>query len=514
LRKVWQHKSYRCLKKLFAFSIFLWVIEGPVCAQQSALYQKVSVHFHNITIDSAFHLLSQKVNLDFTYNTNLIPSQKKITATFDSIPLSVVLDSLIQKPLVQYSIIKNQLVLYQEDNLSKFSLNKIQKAKTIMGKIVNSSNGQPLPYSSVSILNQNMGVISNEDGFFIFKIPAGYQNDTLVLSHLGYYLYKIPISKIKDNRIYKMNERSVSLPEILIRSIPPEEIVKQAILKIPDNYFKGPYLMRAFYREIVKRNKKYMSYTEAVLDIYKRPMRPTLFRNDVKVVKERKFTNLKLQDTLSLKLKGGIDAILKLDLIRNPLEFIELNNKTYHYSLANMQFVDGRLTYVIRFTPMEETERPVFEGEMYIDAKSFAILQIRFGYSKKSLKKMGNIFIVKATRHIKSHPVENQYIVSYKPFNRKYYIHHIVGTIGLKVKRRNRWLASHYLVTFEMIGTDIENKRPIRFKASETIKPNKVFSDMISRDETRFWKNENIIPPENDITKAFKKFKKAESKNQ
>lgn len=512
MKTVWQNKFYGCFKKLLAFSIFLIVIEGSVSAQQSALYQKISVRFQNVTVDTAFRILSKKINLDFTYNTVLIPHQKKITATFDSVPLSIILDSLIQKPLVQYCIIDNQLVLYQKNDTSRFSKAKIQKAKTIMGKVVDNANGQPLPYSSVSILNQNIGVISNEDGFFIFKIPTSYQGDTLVVSHLGYYLYKIPISKIKDNRVYKMQERSVSLPEILIRSIPPSEIVKRAILKIPENYFRGPYLMRSFYREMVKRDKKYMSYTEAILDIYKRPMRPTLFKNEVKVVKERKFSNLKLQDTLTFKLKGGIDAILKLDVIRNPLDFIELNNKTYHYSLVNMQFLDGRLTYVIRFTPIEDTEEPVFEGEMYIDTKSFAILQIRFGYSKKSLRKMRDVFVVKTTRHIKSYPTENQYIVSYKLLDGKYYIHHIVGTIGLKVKRRNRWLASRYLVTFEMIGTDIENKRPIRFVASQTIKPNKVFSDMISRGETRFWRNENIIPPENDITKALKKFKRAESK--
>lgn len=63
-----------------------------------------------------------------------------------------------------------------------------------------------------------------------------------------------------------------------------------------------------------------------------------------------------------------------------------------------------------------------------------------------------------------------------------------------------------------MIGTDIENKRPMRFIASEIIKPNRIFSDMISRAETNFWKNENIILPEVDITKALKRFRKADLK--
>ena len=503
---------YGYFKKFLAFLIFLLAVEGSLFAQQSALYQNVSVRFQNIPVDSALRILEKKIHLDFTYNSKLVPRQKFVTATFDSVPLSIVLDSLLHKPLVQYRIIDNQLILYEQNDTTSISTIKIQHARTITGKVIDRASGKVLPFSSVSILHQSIGVISNEDGLFIFKIPNMYQNDTLVISHLGYYLYKIPISKVKDFKSYTMEERSVSLPEILIRSIPPEELVRRAILRIPQNYYTGSYLMRSFYREIIKRDRKYLSYTEAILDIYKRPMRPTLFRNEVKVDKERKFDNLKPQDTLMLKLKGGVDAILRLDLIRNPMEFTELGNQTYKFALSNMQFVDGKLAYVVSFAPVDEQEEPAFDGEMFIDAKSLAILQIRCGYTKKSLKKLRSVYIVKSSRHIKSYITNNQYIISYQKYDGKYYIHHIRGTIGLKVKRKNKWLASHYTISFEMIGTDIENKRPMRFIASEIIKPNRIFSDMISRAETNFWKNENIILPEVDITKALKRFRKADLK--
>lgn len=505
---------YGWFKKFLAFSILFFAIEGAVSAQQSALYQHVTVYFHNVPVDSALRILGKKVHLDLTYNSSLVPHRNTVTAIFDSIPLAIVLDSLLQQPMVQYRIIDNQLILYEKHDTVSTTPVKIEQAKTIAGKIVDRADGGVLPFSSVSILHQSIGVISNEDGLFMFKIPTKYQNDTLVISHLGYYLYKVPVAETKDFKFYQMDERAVSLPEILIRSIPATELVRRAILKIPQNYFRGPYRMRSFYREIVKRDKKYLSYTEAILDIYKRPMRPTLFRDEVKVVKERKFTNPRSQDTLIFKLKGGIEAILQLDIVRNPVEFLELNNKTYQFKLSTMQFVDGKLSYVIRFTPDEDQEEPAFEGEMFIDSKSLAILQIRFGYSRKSLKKLRNIYIVKTSKDIKSYPTNNQYVVSYKSYDGKYYIHHIRGTIGLKVKQKKKWLASHYSVTFEMISTDIENKSPIRFVASETIKPNRIFSDMISSDETKFWKNQNIILPETDITKALKRFKTEDLKKE
>lgn len=494
-------------KKILALFIFIFLIEGVLQAQQNALYQPVSVKFNNTLIDSAFKILEKKTHLDFTYNSNLIPKLRKITATFDSVPLSIILDSLLQKPLIQYKIIENQLVFYEKKSSSSLPPPNKEPQKIITGKIVDYYTKRTLPFSSVSIQNRPVGVISNEDGYFVFKVPDQYKNDTLVISRLGYYLYKIPIVDIHKYKTYEMYERTVSLPEILIRNTSPTALVRHAILKIPKNYFTGPYLMRSFYREMIKKDKHYLSYTEAILDIYKKPMRPTLFRDEVKVEKERKYSDINSRDTIMFKLKGGIEAILELDIIRNPLEFIQLNENKYQYNLVDMEYMDGKLSYVIRFAPEEGQEEPAFDGEMYIDAQSLAILEIRFGYSKKSLKKLRNVFIVKNTRHLKSYPIENHYVVSYQEFNGKYYIHHILGNIGLKVKRKKKWLASRYSVTFEMINTDIENKSPTRFAASKTIKPNRIFSDMVSGSRHITWKNQNTIPPEKNITKALKKFK-------
>lgn len=495
------------LKRILAFLILIFLMEGTLRAQQNALCQNISVKFHNIPVDSALKILEKKIHLDFTYNSDLIPGQKKFTATFDSIPLAIILDSLLQRPLIQYRIIENQLILYEKKNPVHLPASGFGQQKIITGKIIDDITKKALAFSSVSILHKPVGVISNEDGYFVFKVPSRYKNDTLVISRVGYYLHKIPIREIRGYKSYKMYERTVSLPEILIRSTSPTELVRHAILKIPVNYFTGPYLMRSFYREIIKRNKRYLSYTEAILDFYKRPMRPTLFHDEVKMVKERKYIDINSRDTVMLKLKGGIEAILKLDIIRNPAEFIELNNNRYQYSLIGMEYIEGKLAYVIRFTPDEDQEGPSFEGEMFIDAKTLAILEFRFGYSKKSLKKLKSLFIVKSSRNIKSYPTENSYVVSYQELDGKYYIHHILGTLGLKIKRRKKWLASHYYVTFEMISTDIVNKRPSRFATKQTIKPNRIFSDMIPGNGIITWKNQNTIPPEQNIVKALKKFK-------
>ncbi len=501
-------------KYLLALLTSLLLICGSSKAQEQRLYQKVSVHFRDIPVEQALRLLGNQTHLDLTYNTDLVPYDRMIRADFDSVPLTIVLDSLLKRPMVQYRIIDNQLIFYEKNDTVASTAKPMEKGKSIAGKIVDRDSNKGLPFSSVSILHKNIGVISNEDGVFMFKIPAEFFKDTVVISHLGYFLYEVPVSEIRDFKIYKMNERPVSLPEILIRTTSSTDLVRKAIQKIPENFFQGPYRMRTFYREIVKRDNKYMSYTEALLDIYKRPMWPTLYHDEVKIVKERKYTESHPKDTVTFKLKGGIDAILNLDIIRNPLNFIRLNSTDYEYNMANMEFLGGKLVYVVSFTPSESNQDQEFHGELYIDAGSLAIVQIHFGYSKKALRKLKNLFVVKTGKNIKSYPVENSYDVSYQNINGKYYIHHILGNLVLKVKREKRWLSSRYSVTFEMVSTDIENKRPIRFVASQTIKPNRIFSDMVSGNETTFWKNDNIIPPETDITRALKKFKMEEQGNQ
>lgn len=480
-----------------------------VYAQQDILNQQVSVSFHKLGVDSALRLLQSKTGLNLTYNARFLPQGKRIDANFDSIPLSIILDSIFGNPLLNYKIIGRQLVVLAQSKVSDSSFGLTPMIfKRYSGKIVEAKTGKSLPYSSVGILHKGFGVISNKDGFFVIQVPDEFKKDTLVISYMGYFQKKVPILALQTFQTFGLHEKIVSLPEILIRNTSASGLVKKAISKISSNYYTEPFTMRGFYREIVKKNKKYMSYTEALLEIYKRPLRPTLYHDQVKVLKKRKYTDISGRDTVMFKLKGGLHAILQLDLVRNRPDFMLLSRmNNYEFAIQDITILDGHLVYVISFSPRTDKVLPALEGEIYIDAASLAMVQIQFHYARKSLQKMRVQYVLRSSSNVHVFPILAKYQVSYQLFNGKYYIHYILGNIRFRVKQKHHWLRSVFDVSFEMMSTDINNSHPIRFAAKETVKTNKIFSDFITGYDIPYWKNANIIVPEADINRVLQGFK-------
>jgi len=502
------------IKKTGLLFALLMGISLIVYAQQDILNQPVSVSFHKLGVDSALRLLQSKTGFNLTYNARFLSQGKQMDANFDSIPLSIILDSIFGNPLLSYKIIDRQLVVLAQSKVSDSTSGLTPTIfKRYSGKIVEAKTGKSLPYSSVSVLHKGFGVISNKDGFFVIQVPDEFKRDTLVISYMGYYQKKVLISALQPFQTFGLHEKIVSLPEILIRNTSASGLVKKAISKISSNYYTEPFTIRGFYREIVKKNKKYMSYTEALLDIYKRPLRPTLYHDQVKVLKKRRYTDISGRDTVVFKLKGGLHAILQLDLVRNQPDFMLLNQmNNYTYAIQDITMLDGRLVYVISFSPRTDKVLPALEGDIYINAASLAMVQIQFHYTRKSLQKLKVQYVLKSSSNVRAFPVLAKYQVSYQLYNGKYYIHYILGNIRFRVKQKRHWLRSTFDVSFEMMSTDINNRHPIRFASDETVKTNKIFSDFTSGYDVPYWKNANIIVPEADINRVLQDFKEKDLK--
>src|SRR5688500_16948032 len=70
---------------------------------------------------------------------------------------------------------------------------KSNSVLSISGTVVDAENSKPLSFASVGILNKANGTITNTSGLFELSIPKDFQNDTLVISMMGYLSVKTPI---------------------------------------------------------------------------------------------------------------------------------------------------------------------------------------------------------------------------------------------------------------------------------------------------------------------------------
>jgi len=491
------------------------ILTARLSGQGHALYQPESLEFSNISVDSALQIIENQTGLHFTFNSDLLGTRGNINAHFQNVPLSIILDSLFANPNLNYQIIESQLVVYEQALIPTSNTSEADSADSygaasrqisFGGEIQDAETGESLPFAAIWVQNSIMGTISNEDGIFSLQIRASVTNDSILISYLGYQTLTIPLTNIPKYQVYKIESTSIPLQEVIIRGLYPEALLRLAIANKKKNYPNHAFVQRAFYREAIKRDKKYMLYSEGVLDVLKRPYRPSLFNEQVKLIKQRSFKSIELEDTVQIKLYGGIQTSLDLDVVKHSFSFIdqELMSK-YIYAMRDMVLNDGKLTYKIRFKPKNTKQAFAYEGFVFLDVESLAFVKLEFNYTKFSLQKMRNAFVVRQSPRLLIIPQEAKYTVTYKEFEGLYYIHHIQGELTLKVKLRRKFLSSKYSASFEMVATELNGNAPRRFSSDQTIKTNEIFSDLAPNYDLNFWGNENFLLPEVDLMKAFER---------
>jgi len=63
----------------------------------------------------------------------------------------------------------------------------------IQGLVFDQQTRQPLAYVNIGIPGESIGTLSNPDGSFTMLVPDRYQNDSLLVSHLGYAPQKLAL---------------------------------------------------------------------------------------------------------------------------------------------------------------------------------------------------------------------------------------------------------------------------------------------------------------------------------
>ncbi len=56
-------------------------------SQDQALFKPITVSFKKVTIDSALNIIENKIDFNFTYNSEFTLNQKPVDAPFTEVPL-------------------------------------------------------------------------------------------------------------------------------------------------------------------------------------------------------------------------------------------------------------------------------------------------------------------------------------------------------------------------------------------------------------------------------------------
>ena len=89
----------------------------------------------------------------------------------------------------------------------------------LSGKVIDKTTKEPLPFTSISLREEQTGALSNEFGVFQLPAPVKNETDSLVVMALGYDHMAIVVHRGKDvsNLVIELVHRAVALQNVLVK---------------------------------------------------------------------------------------------------------------------------------------------------------------------------------------------------------------------------------------------------------------------------------------------------------
>jgi hypothetical protein len=291
-----------------------------------------------------------------------------------------------------------------------FPLSSNAQLTKVMGKVVDSATGEPIPFANVYFQGTTVGVTSNFEGGF--AIETARASDTLVASFVGYHKSLVPIRKGRFNELrIALVSQNIELSEVVILpgENPAEVLLKRVIankqynnreeydaysyeaytkIQFDANNITEEFKNRAIFKQFqfifdnvdtsTINGKSYLPIflTETISDIYFRKSP----RSQKEVIRANIMSGIKNESIT--KFLG--DIAQKLNIYDNYLMVFQKNFVSpvanfglgyYRYYLVDSLFIDDDWCYEIKFRP-RRVQEPTFIGQFWVEKETAAIKKV------------------------------------------------------------------------------------------------------------------------------------------
>ena len=500
----------RLIPRLTAVIILFAAGNLFIYSQVNALDQSVTIRMSDVKISAVLKSITRKTGFSFTYDTDLVSPEEIISVNAQDLQVRALLDQIFAGRSFIYSLLDNHIIIYRAINENTPVIREPGKESVYMisGLITDEETGETLPYATIGINKKGIGTISNLEGTFALKIPADCLDDSLSISYLGFSKRTIPVSQaIETNFNIGLKRYYVPIPEVIIRTREPIELIRNIVTNINENYGTTPSKLTAFYRESVRKKDKLHLYSEAVLNIYKSPYSLTFQTDQISVFKSRKTENIDFTDTLTIKLKAGLNSSLQLDGMKYLFDFImEENLQDYNYRMVDIVNIGDEAAYAVEFEQREYiTDIPLFKGVIYINTDNYGVHSVEFEIHPDYIDKLDQNFVQQGPAGFRIDARELKYSVNYSFINGRFYLNHVRGDLELHARKRRKLFGSIYNLFFELAVTKIDTVNVVRFPREVVSPTYTVFSETINEYDPEFWGTDNFLDPEADLKETLKR---------
>jgi hypothetical protein len=381
----------------------------------------------------------------------------------------------------------------------------------LKGIIKDATTGEAIPYATVSLTVNGITTLSNEEGQFIFKIPASHRHDTVYISHVGYRSITLPTapgnaSSIPDTttRVITLNQEPVQLPGVTVKPIDPLTMIDKAIARIGDNYPTRPFVSLGFYRLDGTYHGKIADISEAVFDISS----PDNQRKNMqfRLIKARADRDISTYDGREYSLGFKPDNIMDRDMVSriHETEILGDQGRNDHaFTYGGLVDYEGAAAYEILFDQKDDIQTSKYKGRIIIDTANLAFLCFDYGRSPKGLSYLprgnGPWFNDRTSTHL---------VIKYRRYGSKYYLDQVSIFQGIH---------SHYdgnppidfdtmQVRINYLVTRIDTGVVAFSKVGKKIKDNTNIEKQVRENDpgnVEYWENYNSIAADYNVDSAL-----------
>ena len=384
----------------------------------------------------------------------------------------------------------------------------------VTGIIKDKETRKALANVNVSVQGSNIGTVTNADGVFSLKVSQEELGRGIHVSHIGFqnlFLSADALTSSTKRPTIWLTPTAITLDMVNVYGGDPLELVEKALKKIPQNYAAHDHLFSAFYRETIQKRKRYIGISEAVLDVYKTDYKMRDISHDrVQILRGRRLQSQKSSDTLAVKIAGGPNMPVFLDIVKNGEDLLNVNMlHCYRFAMQISMSIDDRMQYVVAFEPRMILDYPLYRGLLYIDQKTLAITRAEFELDMSDEEKSARFILRRKPMGLRFKLQEVSYLVTYRYQDGKSYLNYLRNNIRFKCDWKKRLFSSTFTTSTEMVMVDRNDRPEERIRMKDAFKQREVFYDVVEAYWNEdFWKDYNIIEPTESLESAVKKLKK------
>ena len=194
----WTKVIYISFIRTTMLALIVGCLLAPDAEGQNMSAPNVSVKVENMPLKEMLKILVRKTRFTFSYLSNELPLDERVTLEVKDKPLREVLEMLSSRFALTFTridniiTIKNRQRADEQNNLSAFGI--------LRGIVRDSATSEVLPYANVNVPGLNTGANTDNRGFFVIPSLPAEKEYAIIVTYVG-YLPKTTTAFIKENEI-------------------------------------------------------------------------------------------------------------------------------------------------------------------------------------------------------------------------------------------------------------------------------------------------------------------------